>query len=109
MKMREIFGILPDGKTASLYTITSGDITAVVTDLGATLVKLFVPGRDGKRADVVLGFDSMEKYLTCPGFLGAVVGRNCNRIGGAAFTLNGKRVQLQPNDKGKNKIGRAHV
>ena len=102
--MREIFGVLPDGKTASLYTITSGDITAVVTDLGATLVKLFVPGRDGKRADVVLGFDSTEKYLTCPGFLGAVVGRNCNRIGGAAFTLNGKRVQLQPNDKGKNSL-----
>ena len=102
--MRETFGVLPNGKTASLYTITSGDITAVVTDLGATLVKLLVPGRDGKVADMVLGFDTTEKYLTYPGFLGAVVGRNSNRIGGAAFSLNGKRYQLQPNDKGKNSL-----
>ena len=102
--MREFFGVLPDGKTASLYTIKSGKMTAVFTDMGATLHRLFVPDRGGKLADVVLGFDTPEKYWEGGTFFGAVVGRNCNRIGGAAFSLNGKQYQLQPNDKGKNNL-----
>ncbi len=102
--MQKTFGTLFNGETASLYTITSGNLTAVFTDLGATLVKLFVPGRDGKLADVVLGFDDPDKYWEGGRFFGAVVGRNCNRVGGAAFTLNGKQYKMEPNDQGKNNL-----
>ena len=102
--MREIFGVLPNGETASLYTIQSGDITAVISDLGATVVKLFVPDRDGNTADVVLGFDDPQSYYKSGTFFGAVVGRNANRVGGAAFTLNGNTYQLDKNDNRANNL-----
>ncbi len=102
--MRKKFGVLPNGETASLYTIRSGQMTAQISDLGATLVKLFVPDRDGNLADVVLGFDNPQQYCESDTFFGAVVGRNANRIGGAVFTLNGEHYQLDKNDNGKNNL-----
>ena len=102
--MREEFGVLDNGATAYLYTIRSGNLTAVFTDLGATLVKLFVPDRDGNLADVVLGFDAPQTYVKSGTFFGAVVGRNANRIGNAAFTLGGQCYQLDKNDNGKNNL-----
>ena len=101
--MSEKFGVLPNGEIASLYTICSGKITAVFSDLGATLVKLFVPDRKGKLADVVLGFDEPRAYCESGTFFGAVVGRNANRIARGAFTLNGKQYQLDINN-GKNNL-----
>ena len=102
--MSKKFGVLPNGKTASLYTIRSGQLTAEFSDLGATLVKLFVPDREGNLADVVLGFDDPKAYCESDTFFGAVVGRNANRIGGASFTLNGKTYQLDKNDNGENNL-----
>ena len=97
--MKEFFGRLPDGTEASLYTICCGHITATVSDYGAHLVSLLVPDRDGQTADVVLGYDDANGYRTGRGaFLGAVVGRNANRITGSAFTLNGRDVKLTPNE-----------
>ena len=49
--MIENFGLLPTGEQASLYTISCGELTAKVTDLGATLVNLLVPDRDGQVAE----------------------------------------------------------
>ena len=102
--MSKKFGVLPNGKTASIYTIRSGQMTAEISDLGATLVKLFVPDRDGKLADVVLGFDDPQAYCESGTFFGTVVGRNCNRIGGASFRLNGKQYQMEKNDNGENNL-----
>lgn len=101
--MNEKFGVLPNGETASLYTITSGQMTAVLTDLGATLVKLFVPDRTGKCSDVVLGYDTPQQYCESGSFFGAVVGRNANRIGGGSFELNSRRYQMDQND-GRNNL-----
>ena len=98
------FGVLPNGEVASLYTIRSGKMTAVFSDLGATLVKLFVPDRDGHLSDVVLGFDDPKSYYESGTFFGAVVGRNANRIGGASFVLNGKHYQMDKNDNGENNL-----
>ncbi len=100
--MSEKFGVLPNGMTASLYTIHSGRMTAVFTDLGATLVKLFVPDREGKLSDVVLGFDDPRQYCESGSFFGAVVGRNANRIGGATFNINGKQYEMDKNDGNNN-------
>jgi len=96
------FGILPDGRAAQLYTISCGSVKATVTDLGATLVSLWGPDRDGNLADVVLGYDSAAGYLNNGGFLGAVVGRNANRIKDSRFNLNGKIVQLTPTQWNNN-------
>ena len=101
--MKENFGILPTGETATLYTIACGGLTAAVTDYGATLVKLMVPDKNGKLEDVVLGFDDVNGYRTGNGgFLGATVGRNANRMKGAAFVLGGKTWSLTPNENGNN-------
>lgn len=96
------FGVLSSGEQAHLYTIRCGRFEAAITDFGATLVSLWVPDREGNRADVVLGFDDVRFYAASDAFLGATVGRNANRIGGASFALNGKEYFLEKNNNGNN-------
>jgi len=100
--MNAFFGKLPDGQTATLYTLSAGSLTAKVTDLGATLVSLMVPDKAGNLADVVLGHDDVNIYATGGGFAGATVGRNANRVKGAGFMMNGKKVQMHDNENGNN-------
>ena len=102
--MKKTFGILPDGSTASLYTIQGGDVTAEISDLGATVVKLFVPDNKGNLADVVLGFDDPNDYIKSGTYFGTIVGRNANRVGKACFVLNGKTYSLDANDNGRNNL-----
>ena len=62
-----------------------------------------MPDRDGIAADVVLGFEDCNGYRTGNGgFLGATVGRNANRMKGAAFVLDNKTWSLTPNENGNN-------
>ena len=100
--MTEHFGYLPSGEAVTLYTLTNGILTAKVTDLGATLVSLLVPNKNGNIADVVLGYDDCMGYYKGRAFLGATVGRNANRIKGGRFKLNGKTVRLMPFERGNN-------
>ncbi len=99
---KQLFGCLPDGRQAYLYTIKNGNMTACVTDFGATLVRLYVPDRDGTLDDVILGYEDVNGYRSNSGYLGATVGRNANRIGNACFWLDGGRITLDPNDNGNN-------
>ena len=102
--MKQSFGTLASGEQAYLYTISCGQLTATVSDYGAHLVSLLVPDRNGNLADVVLGFDDAEGYRTGNGaFLGAIVGRNANRIAGSSFLLGDTRVRLRPNE-GRNNL-----
>ena len=87
--MKEHFGCLPTGEQANLYTISRGGLTAKISDYGAHLVSLLVPDRCGRLADVVLGYDDANGYRTGDACLGAIVGRNANRIQGSSFHLNG--------------------
>ena len=96
--MKEFFGTLPTGEACHLYTIRSGRLTAQITDLGATLVRLWVPDSKGAIADVVLGYDSPEGYLASGTYFGATVGRNANRIATSSFVLDGKTVVLDANE-----------
>lgn len=100
--MTEKFGVLPNGAEATLYTISLGTVTAKITDFGAALVSLWVPDREGKTADVVLGYDSCEGYAKGDAYFGATVGRNANRVAGASFVLNGNLVTLPANENGNN-------
>ncbi len=100
--MTEFFGNLPSGEKASLYTISCGSITASITNYGASLVSLMVPGKDGRLDDVVLGYDDCLGYLNGGGCLGATVGRNANRLKGASFQLEGRTYHLTPNENGNN-------
>ena len=92
--MKKVFGTLPSGQTAYLYTITCGGLTAEISDFGAAVVKLFVPDSAGRLADVVLGFDDPNEYAASGTFFGATVGRSANRIKNGRFTLNGKEYRI---------------
>lgn len=96
---KSVFGTYPDGREVTLYTLTNGNgMEAAVTDLGAIIVKVIVPDAAGKKADVVLGFDSAEEYLKNPSFFGAVIGPNANRIGNASYSIDGVTYRLDVND-----------
>ncbi len=71
---------------------------AVFSNYGAHLVSLQVPGQGGRPVEVCLGYDDIAGYRKHRGYLGATVGRYCNRIGGASFPLDGETYQLFAND-----------
>jgi len=96
---KESFGKTPDGRQVDLYTLTNvNGLRARITNYGAILVSLEVPDRDGKLADITLGFDTLDGYLTSHPYFGATVGRYANRIGGAKFVLEGVTYELAANN-----------
>ena len=100
----EDWGRTSAGEAVSLFTLkNTGGMTARITNYGGILVSLTAPDRDGKFADVVLGFDSLEPYLQKHPFFGAITGRYANRIGGASFKLDGATVNVTANS-GSNHI-----
>lgn len=104
MIQQRSFGRTRSGGEATLYTLQNQNgMVMEVTDLGATLVTLLVPDKYGTPVDVVLGHEDAAGYEGAMGtFFGATVGRNANRIGGAAFALNGKTYRLDKNDGESN-------
>lgn len=99
------FGKLEDGTVVYRYTLTNEQgASASFTDLGGIWLTMVVPDRDGKMADVVLGYDTVQGILTGPGHPGEPVGRNANRIGGAKFVLNGVTYELEKNSGGKHNL-----
>lgn len=102
---KEIFGTLANGAQADKYTLTNENgVSASFTNLGGIWLEMIVPDKNGKMDDVLLGFDSVEDCLTKGGHLGEIVGRNANRIGGAAFTLNGITYALVINSGSRNNL-----
>lgn len=98
-----VFGTYTDGTKIKLFTLTNAKGMSIsVMDLGAALVKVLVPDRDKKIADVVLGFDKPEDYLDNPSFFGVVIGPNANRIAGAAYEIDGNTYRLDVNDNENN-------
>ena len=90
------FGTTKDGKEVFLFSLENKNgVKVEVTNFGANLVNVFVPGKDGKVEDVVLGFDDVAGYEVNPSFFGAVIAPSANRIGGASFELNGKTYPLK--------------
>lgn len=101
--VKEKFGTLKTGEEIYLYTLKNKNgMEARLTNFGAGVVNLFVPDKNGKIEDVVLGFDNLEDYVSNPSFFSVTIGPNANRIGGAAFTLNGKEYHLPVNDGPNN-------
>ncbi len=102
------FGTYPDGREIKLYTITNNKgMQVAVTDLGATLVNVIVPDKNGNPKDVVMGFDKAEDYLGedrngNDSFFGVVVGPSANRISGATFEIDGVTYNVDVNDNENN-------
>ncbi len=101
---KKSFGKTPDGQPVDLYVLTAkGGAEACITNYGGAVVSLKVPDRNGKLADVVLGYDNADGYVNDKSFFGALVGRYGNRIGHAQFALDGKTYTLAKNN-GENSL-----
>jgi aldose 1-epimerase len=95
---KAVFGKTPEGHETSLFTCANAHGASMqVTDYGARLVSLRVPDRNGQLANVTLGFDSLEPYLTHTAYMGCTTGRFANRIANARFKLDGKDYHLAAN------------
>jgi aldose 1-epimerase len=93
------FGKTPEGIETTLWNCTnSKGVTMQVTNYGARLVAINVPDKNGKLADVTLGFDSAEKYGAHGAFFGCTTGRYANRIAKGKFTLDGREYKLAVNN-----------
>ena len=80
---------------------SSSGIEISVLAYGATLQEIVVPDRDGRRANVALGFDSAAEYRAHgDAYFGASIGRYANRIAEGRFSLDGRTYTLPQNDRG---------
>ena len=94
------FGVTAAGKAAHLYSLEQANgVRVEITDFGGAVVRLFVPDRTGRLADVVLGFDSVEPYAAHQSYFGALIGRVGNRLGGGQFALEGRTYALAQNNQ----------
>ncbi len=93
------FGKTRDGAAVEQYILRNANgVVAKVITYGATMTDLIVPDRGGRPASIVLGFDSMDGYLSNEPYIGVTIGRVGNRIARAQFELNGHTYKLAAND-----------
>ena len=101
---RSTFGTLPDGRAVEAVTLTGGiGMSVRVIALGAAIQSMMMPDKDGKVADIAIGYDDLDGYATKPEYFGATVGRVANRIAKGRFTLDGKSYQT-PVNNGPNSL-----
>lgn len=96
-------GKLPDGAEVEIFTLKNEKLEVQVITYGGDVISLEAPDRNGKMADVVLGFDSPSGYYEnnhskSAAFFGPIVGRYANRIAHAKFSLDGKEYTLTKNN-----------
>ncbi|MEU9557267.1 aldose epimerase family protein [Streptomyces fumanus] len=97
--MDELFGTLSDGTPVHRWTLERAGVRVRVLSYGGIVQSAEVPDREGRRADVVLGFAGLDGYLAHPEpYFGALVGRYANRIGGGRFELDGRTYALARNN-----------
>lgn len=95
----ETFGTTKSGQKATLYVLENKNHTVIkVTDFGATLVSVLFADKDGKKRDMVLGYDDVSAYENGTCCFGATIGRNGNRIKDARFTIGGKEWIVEANE-----------
>ncbi|MES2996367.1 MAG: aldose epimerase family protein [Verrucomicrobiota bacterium] len=95
----EIHGTAPDGRPVRIFTLTNRHgLRARVSELGAALVSMETPDRNGQLAHLTTGFDTFEEWLANPHYFGVTVGRFANRIAGGKFTLDGREYTLSVNN-----------
>jgi aldose 1-epimerase len=95
------WGKTADGTAVQLYTLTDADLTVTITTFGARVVSIEAPDRNGKKADVVLGYDNVASYeADTSTYLGAIVGRYGNRIAKGTFAIDGATFHVPLNNNG---------
>lgn len=89
------FGKTPEGVAITAYTLVNKNgVKVKVITYGGIIAEFHAPDKDGKFADIVLGFDDLKGYTDGHPFFGAITGRVANRIGNAKFTIDGKQFTI---------------
>ena len=95
----EPFGKTPDGTPVEVFTLTNKHgIKLRAMTYGAIVLSLEPPDRNGKSADIVLGYNTLAEYIKDTPYFGAVVGRYGNRIANGKFSVDGKEYTLATNN-----------
>lgn len=90
-----------DGERTSLFVLKNkNNMEVCITNFGGRIVSVMVPDKDGVMRDVVLGFDSIQDYLSHPSDFGATIGRYANRINQGRFVLDDREYELPQNNYG---------
>lgn len=105
------FGLIPEGEAVFSYQLMNKNgMKLKIMNLGATITELKIPLNNGKKVDVVLGFDKLDSYLksfelkSAP-YFGATVGRFAGRINNGTFVLNDTTTVLDKNNNGHSLHG----
>ena len=89
------FGKTKFGEKAKKFTLKgAGGVILEVSDYGGKVIRLFTPDRNGKKKDVVIGFDSPAGWEAGDPYWGCIIGRYGNRIGKGVFKMDGKKIKL---------------
>jgi aldose 1-epimerase len=100
------FGRMPDGTAVDLYTLKGDGIEASIMTYGARVVSIKTADRDGKMANVVLGYRALDSYLADKTtYFGAIVGRYGNRIALGKFSIDGHKYQVPTNNNANSLHG----
>ena len=113
MITKHYFGTMDDGRDVYSYLLKNdAGMSVRICEFGGAIMEICVPDRLGRVTDVVAGYDSLRDYVLAPGYLGALVGRVCNRIAKGKFKLDGKEYQIYKNNNGNSlhggKVGFSH-
>jgi aldose 1-epimerase len=100
---KQAFGHTSEGTPVDLYSLEDGKVEVRIMTYGGIIVSLRTPDRNGKLDDVVLGYDSVDKYIEKTAYFGAIVGRYANRIAHGSFQLDGKTYSI-PKNNGDNAL-----
>lgn len=93
------FGVTKSGEKVSIFKITNKNgLSLEVINLGGIITSLCVPDKYGKLGDVVLGYDTLKEYEDDSYFMGAIIGRYCNRIANGRLEIDGNIYQLEKNN-----------
>src|SRR5215472_16514145 len=89
-----------DGRPIDVYTLQDAKVTVCILTYGGIVMSIEAPDRNGKPANIVLGFDALAGYVTTGNkpYMGAIIGRYANRIAGGTFELDGKTYHVPKND-----------
>ncbi|KAF5910257.1 aldose 1-epimerase [Clarias magur] len=95
---KEVLSLASGQRSVEKWTLRSKSVSVEIISLGCVITAIKTPDRKGQSADIVLGFDDLESYLTNPRYFGALVGRVANRIAKGQFVIEGKVYKLAINN-----------